>query len=1483
MVQYEELFGHSKIRGLESQQAATIPAVIRRRGDDDGCSGRGSSRRLCTSSNPSRMLLRRTTPPRPSVVLSAAPAPAPATSWNKGLSVDVLWRDAWWEGILLEDLSLEKTSRLGIYFPDEEDGEKVCTINDLHLRQEWDEETARWRLKAHGKLALLKPSHSPVRRSLRNFCKQEPVLLAAKKLIFKRMVKKPKPVKMEQESDNEESSCSGGLDISRSSVRKKHSSIPSIRALMAPAAQQLLPTWPSSNLSRKRKPTTTRGSRGGDKTVSEVQEEQQHKRLKAQEQQKSGGRQKSLRSWKKKEVEQGSDPPHAELPISQGALLLQNSCRRLVVNSGSHVLGEDGEQAREKLVDILIVEQYSQTEKSRMQSSVQAFSDMRNSSIDVGISIVLRRRWCPSTEGEFDMVELSEKAKMDSNLHRAMQHRKPLSSDSQHCNLDNELHSKKRSRFGPTMDVTGLPELAQDAVVRALKSVDVYRGLGCGQERVGKRKGGGQGGCQMEVKLSAPEDPAPGGEAGMLMTSVNAKKSILSWLMDVGMLVENQKLRYMHRRKELGLDGWVTSEGVLCGCCKTIVTLSMFEAHCGSKLHRPCANIYVEDGRTLTELQMEALRKHNSSERSNYFHPAMGPGRRRSGSTKGKEHAADGNDDTCGVCGDGGMLICCDHCPSTFHLTCMELEAVPEEDWFCPNCRCAICGGPPVNANPDEFNEMVVLSCDQCEREFHLKCLYARGLPKLDQCPTGSWFCGHSCEKIFRDLRRLVGTSNPLEDGYSWTLLRSQEDLELSAMDKEVIAEQKIKLAIAFSVMQECFKPMIDPHTKVDIVAHVLYNRGSEVSRLNYCGFYTLILEKGDELISVATVRVHGAHLAEMPLIGTRFQYRRQGMCRRLMNALEQMLQMMGVQTLVLPAVPEMKEYWSGAFGFQPMEDALKRMLIELNLLVFPGTSILQKPLARLLMPAALPSMNLPQVLGLYFLASSSADLEGDARIRQSTIRRVAGELQIVSSNVPKEHEKRNSGLDSGESLDPLTACQIVEALVPVTTVENMVSLPVMDKSISPSYNLSESSLVHAREDLDLLSTDMHATLEQSPADVPRAQVIQHLQNGSQGDRYLEDGCMLKACEEELCMVEPVVETTFPKCLVNTFSPVGEEGCLMANMSPDRLPIGEGGALVDVQGNVPGGEELGLTFAKLTATSPEEESSLPTNTNSFVPLLKIPQLGHHVNNTGYHFMHKNGGRLGFEVPASGDTTGQPESGGTTKGQGSASLVQELLNLCDNAREESHPTPDMQQPESGGTTKSHTGNCPIQETVCASQVSLASCSEGGMEVTPLTSCMDQLSTMGDSLQESMSPSCPKYAMEGAPLAASTGEPEMTRQPSDTSLQGLQSLISNAKDIPSTPSMGPPETCSAMIGRANEYPEIGSVSPSKVSFSESAPSTPSMWQAESENAMAMQGGDSPMQESTNYSMVPASFFQDTLEGACSLHSSMWYIDMESVTSR
>ncbi|KAG6552628.1 hypothetical protein Mapa_005828 [Marchantia paleacea] len=450
-----------------------------------------------------------------------------------------------------------------------------------------------------------------------------------------------------------------------------------------------------------------------------------------------------------------------------------------------------------------------------------------------------------------------------------------------------------------------------------------------------KSRAPARAGVRLEVLLSAPltkSDTAAEGD------TLLRKRTLLSWLIDNGMVEENEKVRYLNRKdNHCMLEGYVTRDGIRCDCCGTTVTLSVFEAHAGSKLHRPSANIFLSNGKSLSECQVEALAKKTESEGD----PEKAPG---------NQESADKSDDTCGICGDGGELICCDHCPSTFHLNCMGMEAVPDGDWFCPNCRCAICGGSQFNGDKSSFNDLTVIFCDQCECEYHVKCLRSRGI-ELDCCPKEDWFCGESCGRIFRGLRGLVGVSKPMEGGFSWTLLRSRaEDDRKSGCisNTELNAEHDSKLSIALSVMQECFRPMIDPRTKIDIISHVLYNRGSEVSRLNYHGFYTMLLERGDELISVATIRVHGARLAEMPLIGTRFAYRRQGMCRKLMSALEEMLRSLGVERLVLPAVPELLETWTGAFGFMNMQGSERLQLMDLNIMAFPGTSLLYKPLDKL-------------------------------------------------------------------------------------------------------------------------------------------------------------------------------------------------------------------------------------------------------------------------------------------------------------------------------------------------------------------------------------------------------------------------------------------------------------------------------------------------------------------------------------------------------
>ncbi|XP_029435334.1 chromodomain-helicase-DNA-binding protein 4 isoform X5 [Rhinatrema bivittatum] len=44
----------------------------------------------------------------------------------------------------------------------------------------------------------------------------------------------------------------------------------------------------------------------------------------------------------------------------------------------------------------------------------------------------------------------------------------------------------------------------------------------------------------------------------------------------------------------------------------------------------------------------------------------------------------------CRVCKDGGELLCCDTCPSSYHIHCLNppLPEIPNGEWLCPRCTC---------------------------------------------------------------------------------------------------------------------------------------------------------------------------------------------------------------------------------------------------------------------------------------------------------------------------------------------------------------------------------------------------------------------------------------------------------------------------------------------------------------------------------------------------------------------------------------------------------------------------------------------------------------------------------------------------------------------------------------------------------------------------------------------------------------------------
>jgi len=457
--------------------------------------------------------------------------------------------------------------------------------------------------------------------------------------------------------------------------------------------------------------------------------------------------------------------------------------------------------------------------------------------------------------------------------------------------------------------------------------------------------------------------------------------SLVSWLIKNRVLVSGTNV-FCRGSNNVVKRGGLFSDGIVCDCCRVNFTITGFEAHAGCTRHRPSTSILLGDGRSLLNCHREAVssrdekRNHciaeaNSEAGSHWVaqvnteagnhcvaegnsevqvnseagnHSVVGGNSEVGNHCVAKANYEANNDTFCSICDLGGDIVLCDQCPSAFHLSCLGLDRVPDGDWFCPTCCCKICYRPKCKQECVDGNDSNILVCVQCAQKFHFGCVKAIGIGSSHIERNGekkNWFCSVVCGNMFLCLKKLLGKPITVAANLTWTLLKNVSNDD----------QKKRKLNVALDVLYESFNPTIDALSGRELIKDVVFSRGSEHKRLNFHGFYNVILEKMGKVVSVATIRIYGQKVAEIVFVATKEQYRRQGMCRLLMHELEKQLTRLGVGSLVLHSSEDAIDTWTKAFGFARITGEDKCQFVDKTFLEFQNTIMCLKSLNRPIWP----------------------------------------------------------------------------------------------------------------------------------------------------------------------------------------------------------------------------------------------------------------------------------------------------------------------------------------------------------------------------------------------------------------------------------------------------------------------------------------------------------------------------------------------------
>ncbi|XP_071720959.1 increased DNA methylation 1-like isoform X2 [Rutidosis leptorrhynchoides] len=348
---------------------------------------------------------------------------------------------------------------------------------------------------------------------------------------------------------------------------------------------------------------------------------------------------------------------------------------------------------------------------------------------------------------------------------------------------------------------------------------------------------------------------------------------------------ENTVLYYKYNGETLA-TGRKKGDKILCICCDTELSPSQFEAHAGlGSRKKPYANIYLSDGVSIHELASSVL-----------------------------------------------------------------LQESVDISQF----ACIICREYSFEEDKDIFNERTSLVCDQCEKEYHIGCLWEQGIAQLQKLPSGKWFCSKDCSRLHNVLKACVkyspipipthmkdvlkkklrkcDTNNVTDFDADWFIVRGNDASK----------KNRLLLAEAFAIFQDCFNPIIDSVTGQDFLPSMTY--GKEIGDMDFFGVHCAMLVINSKLITAGLFRVLGHEIVELSIAATCRPYQMMGYFQMFFTCFEMCLGYLKIQKIVVPAAKVVKDMWIDKFGFKEVNrEQLFEYKKSRSMVRFIGTTLLEK------------------------------------------------------------------------------------------------------------------------------------------------------------------------------------------------------------------------------------------------------------------------------------------------------------------------------------------------------------------------------------------------------------------------------------------------------------------------------------------------------------------------------------------------------------